>query len=435
MGSIFRARPSDKKWTISWVDQHGKRRQRAAYRDRRASMKLLAEVETDVEARRSGRFDQFEEHRRRSIAAHLADFQTMLVSRGVTKRHIDQSMARLRKAIGAMRADNIEQLSYSGATTFLAALRTNEQLAAKTIDDHASLLKSFGQWLLDDERAAENPFRRLRNHRTEADQTRRRQALTFPQLGALAAAAAQRDVQETAAKLAARKHKLSPERAEECIERARRTGERRALLYWFAGLTGLRANECRQVVWADLSLGAESPTVTVRAQYAKSRKSAQVPLHRHLVRLLEEERRRQALELRRPVAADDPVLQIGATTSHRWVLDRLRKDAAWAELKITDDEGRVLDFHALRASCATILAAHGASPAVAQRILRHSDPRITMKVYTKLGIGELAGAMDAIPDPDAVQVNPQAEIAPGSAGIRRDPPQESDNERSQSHAS
>ncbi len=62
-----------------------------------------------------------------------------------------------------------------------------------------------------------------------------------------------------------------------------------------------------------------------------------------------------------------------------------------------DDEGRVIDLHALRTTLGTQLARAGVTPQVAQRIMRHSDYRTTLKHYTVLGLTDTAAAMDRLP--------------------------------------
>ena len=64
---------------------------------------------------------------------------------------------------------------------------------------------------------------------------------------------------------------------------------------------------------------------------------------------------------------------------------------------MVDDAGHVVDFHALRATYITLLVKGGASVKVAQELARHSDPKLTMNVYTKLGVHDLTGALDALP--------------------------------------
>jgi len=64
---------------------------------------------------------------------------------------------------------------------------------------------------------------------------------------------------------------------------------------------------------------------------------------------------------------------------------------------VTDGTGKVIDFHALRATYITLLVKGGASVKVCQQLARHSDPKSTLKVYTKLGVHDLAGALDGLP--------------------------------------
>ena len=57
---------------------------------------------------------------------------------------------------------------------------------------------------------------------------------------------------------------------------------------------------------------------------------------------------------------------------------------------------RPLRFHHLRHSTASLLMMAGANPAAVQRILRHSDPRITTEVYGHLAPGYLKAEVDRL---------------------------------------
>ena len=73
------------------------------------------------------------------------------------------------------------------------------------------------------------------------------------------------------------------------------------------------------------------------------------------------------------------------------------KDFKRAEIALVDSEGRFADLHGLRATLATNLARASVTPQVAQRILRHSDYRTTLKHYTLLGLTDTAAAIARIP--------------------------------------
>ena len=72
------------------------------------------------------------------------------------------------------------------------------------------------------------------------------------------------------------------------------------------------------------------------------------------------------------------------------------KDFQRAGIELVDAEGRVADLHALRATLATNLARAAVTPQVAQRILRHSDFRTTLKHYTMLGLTDTTAAIERL---------------------------------------
>lgn len=76
--------------------------------------------------------------------------------------------------------------------------------------------------------------------------------------------------------------------------------------------------------------------------------------------------------------------------------EKRAKDKAF--LHHIPEEG-VVDFHSLRVTYATNLARAGVSLQEAQKLMRHGDPKLTMNVYTRLGIHDLHAAVDALDAP------------------------------------
>ena len=72
-------------------------------------------------------------------------------------------------------------------------------------------------------------------------------------------------------------------------------------------------------------------------------------------------------------------------------------DLRAAGIAKTDTQGRTLDIHCLRHTFATLLARNGVSPATAQKLMRHSDIRLTMNLYTQLDLADTASALAALP--------------------------------------
>ena len=144
-----------------------------------------------------------------------------------------------------------------------------------------------------------------------------------------------------------------------------------------------RANELRQLRRADLDLDAG--TLTVRAAVAKSRKVRKVPLPAEVLEALAKHCMRLhpgALLWRLP------------DKLHHHLL---KPDAAACGIALVDEEGRHLDFHALRHTYATWLDQHaGASPATAQQLLGHADLRTTQR-YVHAGSASARSAAERLP--------------------------------------
>ena len=86
MASLFK-RKEDKgvpgtKYRISFDDENGIRRQRTAFEDKGESMRLLREIEIDVNRKKRGYVDPFEQHRDRPIMEHFEDFARFVASKG-----------------------------------------------------------------------------------------------------------------------------------------------------------------------------------------------------------------------------------------------------------------------------------------------------------------------------------------------------------------
>jgi len=103
-----------------------------------------------------------------------------------------------------------------------------------------------------------------------------------------------------------------------------------------------------------------------------------------------------AAELRRSqpkhVATDTPVL--GRIPRIR----DLKPDLEQAKIDYKDADGRQADFHSLRMTFGTMLAKNGVAPRTAMELMRHTDLRLTMNVYTDPSILNTSGAVEDLPD-------------------------------------
>jgi integrase len=180
------------------------------------------------------------------------------------------------------------------------------------------------------------------------------------------------------------------------------------MLYRVAAGTGFRVSELRSLTPASFRLDDDPPAIALHAASSKHRRDDVQPIRPDLAELL-----RGWLDDR---TADAPLWpgkwqKDGARmirgdlrqAKARWIKTahdrqerRKRRDAEF--LAVADDAGRVVDFHSLRVSFVTLLVKAGASVKAVQELARHSTPTLTLGVYTKLGIHDLTGALDGLPN-------------------------------------
>ena len=398
-----------KRWTIVLRLPDGKRREVTGFTDKQASKQRAAELVRAFERKEVGLHDPFAVARKTPLLEHLDNF-LMSIENGTMRRRrhggrptedwIATVRARMTKLFLWLGAARIEHLNVAAAEDVLAE-QLRQGWSVKTRDHHAAILRQFGSWLVEDQRWAANPFHRLRTLSDQTTKTFRRHALTVVELGALVDAAEQRALQEY--------RNSNPMARPATLEAKRYQGWERGVLYQVAAYTGLRRGEVTQLQWADLSLAGAEPSIDVRAETTKNRQRARIELPRWLGGLLEQVRNARALQMGGTPPPRDRVF----AASYRHLTERLKADALWAELGTVGDRGRVftaagkvMDFHALRGTLATLAAECGMPAKHLQQLMRHSDLRMTMDVYTQVRSTAMRTEVDRLPAP----------IAPGSDG-------------------
>ena len=180
----------------------------------------------------------------------------------------------------------------------------------------------------------------------------------------------------------------------------RRCGERvRQEPMWRAMLeTGARWGELTSTTWSDLD--ADRRTLVLRAENTKSKKQRALPLGRGLTKSLSVLRSLHERVLSRPVGKTDPIFRSPEgvrwprpTTNAMRLFDRILQRAKIAR---TDEDGRKLDIHALRHTFGSRLARKGVGLVQVQRLMGHSDPKLTAQVYTHLDVEDLRSAIETV---------------------------------------
>jgi integrase len=386
-GSIFKRRDCGP-WFIRWYDCQGRRRERSTRTtDRAAAERILAKHIADAALRRDGvidaRADVYAAAERRPLAEHLKDWRAAIVAKGVTRKQVVLLMSRAKSLLSTIGADHLSQLSPSAVQSAIAAMR-DKGTSLKTCNHYLRAIKQFSRWLHRDGRTRSDALVHVPSYNAATDKRRERRPLGTGELLWLISTTESTPMWR----------KLS--------------GADRAMLYRVAVGTGFRASELRSLTPASFRLDGDSPGVLLKAGSSKHRRDDLQPIRADLAELLRKwlagRDTQEPLWPGRWNEKAAAMLRCDLRRARaRWVRDtfcpaerRKRRDSDF--LGVLDADGRVADFHALRATYITALVKGGASVKVAQQLARHSDPKLTLNVYTSLGIHDLSGALDALPD-------------------------------------
>ena len=369
-----------KRYYVRYRDANGKMQMEVAFTDKRASEDLLAQRMRESARGERGMRDPYREHRRRPLSEHVEDFMQSLAAGGVSemhRRHVRQHLDRACKQMGATRLDDVTTAKVEGH--LLALVQAGR--AAKTRNHVRNELAQFFGWLVARGRWGRNPVEPINRLNAEADPKRRRRALTPEELQAVVAAAR---VRPLAGYIAGNHPNPTPEKRAEL----ELLGLQRATLYTTAAMTGLRRKELKRLRWADLDLTGDPPTVKAWAETTKSKRTDTLPLAAPAVEALLEWRTACAKARWELPKQSDAVFDcIG-----RQCIDHFRADCRHAGIELETPEGRV-DFHALRHTTGSMLCLAGVPVRTAQEIMRHVDPRTTMRIYAHV---QGADRLDAV---------------------------------------
>ena len=169
------------------------------------------------------------------------------------------------------------------------------------------------------------------------------------------------------------------------LRRLVKVSDKFGLVYFTAARSGLRLNELKQLLWADIHLDSKQSYILARAKTTKNKKEEPVIMVPELADALRKARPKNVKLADRVFAQGVPVCK------------RLQKDLKQAGIAYRDDLGRFADFHALRYTFCTFMAVNDVPVRFAMKQMRHSDMKLTLKIYTDEGQLPIAEEMNSLP--------------------------------------
>ena len=347
--------------------------------DKRAAELLAGDLVRREELKAAGIIDPHEEHKTRAIGDHLSDFESAMRARDVVSKYVKDRMGCLAAFVEASGTKRMGDLAIGAANDWVNAL-VETGLSARSVNGRIAALRQFGRWLVRTRRLPHDPFDTLKPRNEAVDRRHVRRALTPDEVTRLLDAARRRPLE-----CESKRRKYTPV-SEKDRARLVALGDARAMTYLLAVTTGLRRSEVARLRLCDVDL--DKGRARVPAASAKSKVDQYVEIHPHVVAALRAAWPKDAL----PTAT---VIPAGSFP----IVATFHADLAYAKIARRDGQDRVVDFHALRHTFISNLAASGVHPRIAQALARHSSIELTMNYYTDLSLLDLRGAVARLPMP------------------------------------
>lgn len=376
-------------WVLDWTDAQGERHRQGLSTDKRTAERIRADLVRRRDLELAGMSSEGGQETALSelLEIYLADLQPR-----VSVGHFKNVAGRLRHVVeelGECRVQDLRPMDVVRIRGQAVAQGASNRTANLLIDRVQSMLR----WAEENEFIGRNPIRNLKRlPESKGHQRYRRRALTEEEIGRFMVASRDDDLENG----------LRWQSGQVFRGGGKKGGQVRVpqTPFWTALLeTGARYGELRQVAWGDVDLDREE--VVLRSETTKSKKVRAIPLRQETVELLRSLRAlHQRVHGRIPRISDPAFLSPGGepwgvpTNNLMRVLDRVLERAGIPKV---DSRGEKLDIHALRHTAATRMLRNGVGLAKAQRVLGHSDPKLTAATYGHLAVDDLRGAVDSLP--------------------------------------
>jgi len=300
--------------------------------------------------------------------------------------HIRMLQDRVKSIISGIGASTVSDVTTDKVAAWLHEQRitprakakqlTPKTMSARTYNHYRSHLSIFFAWLIDRGVCTHNPAASLPPLKADTDPRHQRRVLSHTQLTTL----------------------LTSVRASK--RRCAMSGEHRYWLYRLAAETGLRANECRQLLASDID--AVRGRLTVRASTAKNAKTTTLPLKVETAKgvkaICDDGLIFPAMPLQLANWLKADCAAVGAITSQAKKTSKpkaTKKTKKKAGIAYKTDQG-YFDFHALRHTYLTRLGESRLPLASIMALGRHSSAELAAH-YMHDDVAQSRAAIEAMP--------------------------------------
>ena len=379
-------------YTLSFTDADGREvRVPTRCTDKDAAQAILTERLKQIELFKAGVITAKDLERVASnskpIMEHISNYVEWLIRTDNTKKHADGVRYYLTDLTKRNGWRKFPDMTRDDLERSMRAVQ-DEGLSARTANEFRKCAVAFANWAISQRLIVSNPFTGIQNANEAADPRRQRRAFSHDELIALLDATERRPLDDA---LNGNRGNGAAKLTQRTIERLKRTGRERRLFYWLLATTGLRVNEARSLRLVDVDLESKPARVHLRASTTKNGQNDTLPLREELAAEL-----KAWIAGRRVVSfkSDSEMLFTGIAEKMTKVFDR---DLKFAGIPKRDGRGRTVDVHALRHTFATSLARAKVPVQIAQKLLRHATPAMTLNIYTHCELADFNSAVESLP--------------------------------------
>jgi len=308
------------------------------------------------------------------LSDQIKEWGNSLNAKGNTEQHVHVRTSRVEKVFEACGFKHWNDIRPEPVEAHLEVLRQGKDgISALTSNLYLQAIKSFCTWMVKRGRAVSSPVITLAPLKRSAlvkDARHKRRAFSIKEITDLLT------------------------KTQTCVTRFGMSGKERTLLYLLAVETGLRSSELASLTKKSFNLEAKPAFVEADAGSTKNAQTAQLPLKEATAALL-----RQHID---EMKSTDKVFKMPP----KWdVIHMMKADLTDAGITYVDEEKRHADFHALRHTFCSNLAASGVHPKVAQELARHSDINLTLSYYTHTVLEQRHEAIAKLPTIIGTNIN------------------------------
>jgi integrase len=381
-------------WVLDFRDEHGRRQRRLLSHDKRTAERLANDLlqKRDLVLGGLASLESQSRPLEEVKELYLADLATR-----TSLVHQRNARQRIERVLAGIPVTRVRDLRVHLVLVHMKK-RLGPKTGPRTVNHEVLHLKTMLTWAASTGLIAQNPIENLRLLPVGENQIRRnRRALSDGEIERFLTAARDDDqVQES--RCEALRTITTGTKGFAWEARDRRTRVPQYPL-WLAFIeTGARYFELTHVRWADLD--AVNRTLTFRGATTKNARTRVIPLREEVVQEMLALRPIHKRMLGQMPAQTDMIFlnpdgDVWPRNS-RGLMRILSRVLTLARIDPKDADGRVVDVHALRHTCASRLARAGVPITQTQRLLGHSTSELTAKFYVHSSLEDLRAALGQV---------------------------------------